>query len=254
MPIANRIAHLAVVALMAAGLVGCTTVSGSTSPTASATVSTVKWPSAELYSTGRDASELTVPRGAGTLHVDFSCTYGLYAVSPAIGMDTRSGMCGGSQSFDFDVTKAAPGTRLRVDITVPADSRFVADLRFSPHPFSPEPTTRRQCAALSSITEAYSNADQAVDHGDATALQWADKTATAKHDLAKLAAAAKANPSAGLLGPVVQELNAWLAGAGDHPGGFVHAPLGDFTAADSLAGQICEGNGTPITVNSSYGG
>lgn len=254
MALVRWVTSISVVALMTAALVGCTTVGGSTPPTATATVSTAQWPSAELYSTGRDASELTVPRGARTLHVDFSCTYGLYAVSPAIGMDTRSGMCGGSQSFDFDVAKAAPGTRLRVDLTVPADTRFVADLHFSPHPFSPNPTTRGQCASLSSITEAYSNADQAVDHGDATAAQWADKTATAKRDLAKLAAVAKAGPSAGLLGPVVQELNAWLAGAGDHPGGFVHAPLGDFTAADSLAGQICAANGTPITVNSSYGG
>jgi hypothetical protein len=169
-------------------------------------------------------------------------------------MDTRSGMCGGAQSFDFDVAAAAPGTKLRIDITTPDDTRFVADLRFSPQPFSPDPTTRRQCASLSSITEGYSNADQAVDRGDATAAQWVNKTATAKGDLAKLAATAKAGTNAGLLGPVIQQLNAWLSGGGDHPGGLSHAPLGDFTAAESLAGQICEANGTPIVVHSSYGG
>jgi hypothetical protein len=49
-------------------------------------------------------------------------------------------------------------------------------------------------------------------------------------------------------------VNAWLSGAGDHPGGYIHAPLGDFTAAESLAGQICEANGTPITVHGAYGG
>jgi hypothetical protein len=250
----RRTGPIAVALLVAAALSGCTSAAATSATSSTATISTAHWPTAGLYSTGKDATELSVPSGARTLHVDFSCTSGLYAVSPAIGMDTRSGMCGGAQAFDFDVAKAPAGSKLRVDFTVPDDTRFVAGLRFSPRPFSPDPTTRRQCAALSSVTEAYSNADQAVDHGDATAAQWVDRTAAAKGDLAKLAAAAKAGPSAGLLGPVIRQLNSWLSGPGDHPGGFVHAPLGDFTAAQSLAGQICSANGTPITVHASYGG
>ncbi|MEN2742108.1 hypothetical protein ABCS02_30365 [Microbacterium sp. X-17] len=46
----------------------------------------------------------------------------------------------------------------------------------------------------------------------------------------------------------------WLAGAGDHPGGTLHAPPGDYTAAVSLVGQICEANGTGIVIHSKYGG
>src|SRR4051812_8986787 len=165
-------APIVVAALLTTALVGCTSAGGPKSTRSTPTVVTAQWPTAGLYSTGPDATELTVPQGARTLHVDFSCTYGLYSVSPAIGMDIRSGMCGGAQAFDFDVSTASPGSKLRIDVTTPADTRFVADLHFSPRPFSPDPTTRRQCASLSSITEAYSNADQAVDHGDATAAQW----------------------------------------------------------------------------------
>jgi len=250
-----RVGLAAAALLVMAGLTACT---GGNAPERSAaptpTIATAHWSTAGLYSTGRDATTVTMPRGARTLHVDFSCTSGLYEVAPAMGMDSRSGMCGGAQSFDFDVAKTAPGTRIEVDFLVPADTRFVANIRFSPEAFAPDPVTRTQCASLSSITEAYQNADEAVDHGDATTAQWMQKTATAEADLTELAAKDKSGPSTGLLGPVIQQLAAWLTGPGNHPGGLMHAPLGDFTAAHALAAQICSANGTPITIRSSYGG
>jgi hypothetical protein len=46
----------------------------------------------------------------------------------------------------------------------------------------------------------------------------------------------------------------WMTGDGDHPGGYRNAPLGDFTAARALIGQICSANGTPIVVRMKYGG
>ena len=38
------------------------------------------------------------------------------------------------------------------------------------------------------------------------------------------------------------------------PGAMLHAPAGDFTAANMLAAQLCEGNGTGLVIRSSYGG
>lgn len=245
--------------IVAAGLAGvalsgCTAASGASSPTPTA-ASTSGWPTAQLYHEGPTTATLTLPSGARSLHVDFSCTSGLYAVSPATGIDSRSGMCGGAQSFDFDVTAVAPGTRLRVDITVPTDTRLTADVRYSPRPFTPDRTTKAQCAALSSITEAYTNADQGHAAGDVTDAEWVQQTAKAKAQLADLAATAHSHPeTAGLLGPALPPLADWLDGAGDHPGGFIGAPRGDFTAADSLVGQICAANGTPIVVHAKYGG
>lgn len=245
---------VAVAAIAAAALSGCTA-AGSASTSTPTPVSTADWPTAQLYHEGPATAELVVPTGAKSLHVDFSCTGGLYTVSPATGIDSRSGMCGGAQSFDFDVTAVAPGTHLRVDISVPADSRLTADLRYSTRTFAPDRTTRTQCAALSSITEAYTNADAGHDAGDVTDAQWSEQTAKAKTDLTALAATARAHPEkAGLLGPVIPQLAEWLTGNGDHPGGFAHAPLGDFTAADALVGQIYSANGTPIVVNAKYGG
>ena len=245
---------IAVAAISTAALSGCTAAGGASTSTPTP-VSTADWPTAQLYHEGPATADLVLPAGAKSLHVDFSCTDGLYTISPATGVDSRSGACGGAQSFDFDVTAVTPGTHLRIDVRVPADSRLTADLRFSPRPFAPDRTTTTQCAALSSITEAYTNADAGHDAGDVTDAQWSEQTAQAKSDLSALAATAQAHPKkAGLLGPVVPQLADWLTGDGDHPGGFAHAPLGDFTAADALVGQICSANGTPIVVHAKYGG
>lgn len=247
---------LAAAVLTAAALAGCTAAAPARTPKPTASVSTAGWPTGRLFHVGRSTVELEMPSGARTLHVAFSCTSGLYSVSPALGSgDSRSGMCGGAQSFDFDLGTTAPGTRVSVDLTVPDDTRFVATLSFSPRAFVPDPATRKQCAELSTITEAFWNADQAHEHGDLTDAGWTQKTADAKAQLTALSdAAGRDADAAGLLGPVIPQLAAWLTGAGDHPGGLLHAPLGDFTAADSLAGQICESNGTPVVVHSAYGG
>lgn len=242
--------------LVTVALTACTAAAPARTPAPTAPVSTADWPTARLFHVGRSTVELEMPTGARSLHVDFSCTAGLYAVAPALGgMDTRSGTCGGAQSFDFDLGHTYPGTRVRVDLTVPDDARFAAALSFSPRAFVPDQATKKQCAELSAITEAFWNADQAHDHGDLTDAGWAQKTGDAKARLAALSEAAqREGAAAGLLGPVIPQLAAWLTGDGDRPGGLEHAPLGDFTAADSLAGQICESNGTPIAVNSAYGG
>ncbi|MEY9951838.1 hypothetical protein [Leifsonia sp. EB34] len=239
--------------LMAAATAGCT--SAPPAHSASPTISTAGWPTAQLSHTGRTSPTLIVPTGARSLHLDFTCTYGLYSVGPSAAMDRRQGTCGGVQSFDFDVHAVAPGTRLAVDLVVPDDTRLAATLNFSTAPFVPDRVTAKQCAALSAIQEAYWNADQGHDHGDVSDEQWTQLTATAKTEIASLAAQAKARPSsAGLLGTVVPPIADWLTGAGDHPGGVVHAPLGDFTAAEALAGQICTANGTSMVIHSKYGG
>lgn len=241
-------------AAAALALSACTTGPSGSTPTPTP-VSTAGWPTAQLYHEGPTTVTLELPRGARSLHVDFSCTFGLYTVTPTTGMDARSGMCGDAQSFDFDISGVAPGTRLSLDLHVPDDTRLTADLRYSPQPFTPDTTTKAQCATLSSVVEAYTNADQGHDAGDVTDAQWTQQTAKAKTDLTALAATSKAHPeSAGLLGPVIPHIADWLTGDGDHPGGFVHAALGDFTAAQALIGQICSSNGTPIVVHAAYGG
>lgn len=248
---------LAVAAVLLTGaLTACTAAAPAHTATPTGAVSTADWPTARLYHTGRTDIELVMPSGARTLHVDFSCTAGLYAVAPAVGgIDTRSGSCGGAQAFDFDLGTTAAGSRVRVDFSVPNDTRFVAALRFSLRPFTPDAATKQQCSALAQITEAFWNADQAVEHGDLTDAGWAEKTDPAKAKLTALSDAAQRDgAAAGLLGPVIPQLASWLTGDGDHPGGMLHAPLGDFTAADALAGQICSANGTPMAIHSSYGG
>ncbi len=248
-------AALTAVGLAVAGLTGCTGVSNAHTPSPTPSVSTADWPTAQVYQEGRATETLPLPSGARSLHVDFTCTYGLYSVSVDVGMNTRSGSCGGAQSFDFDVSTATPGTRVDVDLVVPDGTRLAAALRFSTHRFAPDPATKRQCAALAPIVEAYFNADQGYDHGDVDEAQWTQKTVTAKADLTALAARATANGAAsGLLGTVVPTLADWLAGAGEHPGGLLHAAQGDFTAANELASQICDANGTPMVIRSDYGG
>lgn len=250
-------AALAVAGLAVAGLAGCTGVSSAHTPSPTPSVSTADWPTAQVYREGRTTETLPLPGGARTLHVDFTCTYGLYSVSVDVGMNTRSGSCGGAQSFDFDVSTATPGTRIDVDLVVPDGTRLAAALRFSTHRFAPDPATKRQCAALAPIVEAYFNADQGYDHGDVDEAQWTQKTVTAKADLTALAARATSNGAAsGLLGTVLPTLADWLTGAGDHPGGLLPPPppQGDFTAANDLASQICDANGTPMVIRSDYGG
>jgi hypothetical protein len=241
--------------LAAIALIGCTGMSAPAPTPTATTVDTAQWPTNQLFHIGRDTASLEVPAGAKSLHVDFSCTAGLYEIAPATGTDNRSGMCGGAQTFDFDVATVHTGTRLQVEFVVPDDTRFVATTRFGADPFIPDKTTANQCAALSKITEAYYNADEGFEHKDVTADQWATAIADAKTQLTAMAAKSKADSaSAGLLGQVIPQLAAYLTSAGDHPGGVLHAPLGDYTAASSLAGQICSSNGTTITVNSTYGG
>lgn len=239
--------------LAVAALTGCT---AATAPTPTPTpVSTADWPTAELYHTGRATQTLALPAGARSLRVDFSCTYGLFTVAPGTGVDSRSGMCGGAESLAFDVGSVAPGSRLGVDIVVPDDTRFTATLRFSPDRFVPDPATKKQCATLATIVEAYSNSDQGHDRGDVSDAQWAEQTAKAAADLTALARADQSSAAkAGLLGPVIPQIAGWLTGDGDHPGGFIHAPAGDFGAANQLAGQICSANGTPMEIHARYGG
>lgn len=256
-PYRSRLVGTALLAMALAGslaLAGCT--AAQSVPTATPTkVSTADWPTADLYHEGRSTVALVLPAGARTLHVDFTCTSGLYSISPDLGMDDRSGSCGGAQSFDFDVTTASPGRRVTVDVVVPDDTRFAAALRFSPRPVAPNPVTKKQCTALTPIIEAYWNADQGHDHGDVSDAQWSAQTAQAKADLTALATEAKAqSESTSLLSTVIPQLADWLTGAGDRPGGILHPQLGDFTAANALAGQICTANGTPIAIHSKYGG
>ncbi|MFP3464591.1 hypothetical protein [Leifsonia sp. SIMBA_070] len=255
-PITCCLAVLAGALVAAAALTGCTTAVSVHTPAATAKVSTASWPTGRLYHTGRTDLELVMPSGAHSLHVDFSCTSGLYEVAPAIGsMDSRSGSCGGAQAFDFDLGTTAAGSHVRVDFVVPDDTRFAADLRFSPNTFRPDPATKKECAALSTLVQTFWNADQAHDHGDLTDAGWAQKTASAKGALTALSESTQHDgTTGGLLGTVIPPLASWLTGDGYHPGGMLHAPLGDFTAADSLAGQICSANGTPMVISSSYGG
>lgn len=239
--------------LVGAALAACT--AAQPGPSSSSTISTAGWPTAQIYHTGRTSPTLLVPAGARSLHIDFSCTYGLYSVGPSADMDRRQGTCGGAQSFDFDIHTIAEGTRLIIDLVVPDDTRLAATMNFSTTAFRPDPVTAKQCAALSKVQEAYWNADQGHDHGDVSDAQWVEQTAAAKAEVASLAAAAKKEPaSAGLLGTVIPSLADWLTGAGDHPGAVLHAPLADFTAAESLAGQICTANGTSMVIHSKYGG
>jgi hypothetical protein len=239
--------------LVGAILAGCTGPRPGTST--SLTTSTAGWPTAQIYHTGRLTSKLTVPTGARSLHLDFSCTYGLYTVGPDTGIDHRTGTCGGAQTFDFDTSRVATGTRLIIDLVVPDQTRLAATLKFSTSAFTPDAVTAKQCAALSKIQEAYWNADQGHEHGDVSDAQWTKLTAAAKTDVANLAAHARKDPpTAGLLGTITPSLADWLTGAGDHPGGVLHAPPGDFAAAESLAGQICTANGTSIVIHSKYDG
>lgn len=247
-------AMIGLMALLAgASLAGCSGARPAPSPTP--TADTAGWPTAQLFHTGRTSATLTVPRGARSLHIDFSCDYGLYAVGPDTSVQHRNGSCGGAQSFDFDVHTVAEGTRLTVELVVPDTARLAATLSYSTRPFTPDAATAKQCAALSAIEEAYWNADQGHERGDVTDAQWTQQTAEARADLLALAARAQQSPAAaGLLGTVIPQLAGWLAGAGDHPGGTLHAPPGDYTAAVSLAGQICDANGTGVVIHSKYGG
>lgn len=197
---------------------------------------------------------LTVPAGARSLHLEFSCTSGLYSVGPVVELP-REGTCGGAQTFEFDTLSVATDTRLTIELVVPDGTRLAATMAFSTSAFTPDPVTAKQCAVLSTVQDAYFNADQGFDHGDVSDAQWTQLTASAKTEVATLAAETKKHPSsAGLLGTVIPSLAEWLTGAGDHPGGVLHAPPGDFTAAESLAGQICTANGTSIVIHSKYGG
>lgn len=244
---------LLVVAVMT--LAGCGVANQPPVATAPSRVSTDDWPTAQVSHTGRQETTLAVPAGAKSLHVDFACTNGLYEISPQISVDTRSGMCGGAQSFDFDISSEHAGSQLRLDFVVPDDTRFVATTHFSANKFMPDKATKSGCASLSKIIEAYWNADEGYDHKDVTDAQWMTATADAKAQLAALASTTRNQPaSSGLLGQVVPALATWLTGAGDHPGGMLHAPGGDFTAANGLAGQICSANGTGIAIHSKYGG
>ncbi|WP_348787353.1 hypothetical protein [Leifsonia sp. NPDC080035] len=248
-----RILAAALSAVLIGAAAGCTAVQSR--PTTHPAVSTAGWPTAQVYHTGRTSPTLTVPAGARSLHIDFSCTYGLYSVGPSADMDRREGTCGGAQSFDFDIHSIAAGTRLIVDLVVPDGTRLAATMNFSTAPFAPDRATAKQCATLATVQEAYWNADQGHDHGDVSDAQWTERTAAAKADIERLANAAEKHPaSAGLLGTVLPSIAGWLTGAGDHPGGVLHAPLGDFTAAETLAGQICTANGTAMVIHSSYGG
>lgn len=241
-------------AALAAALTGCTAATGAATSTPTS-VSTADWPTAQVFHVGPATETLVLPAGAKSLRVEFSCTYGLFAVAPAMGIDSRSGMCGGAESFDFDVSAIATGTRLSVGIAVPDDTRFTATLRYSPARFEPDARTKKQCAILATVVEAYTNADEGYDHGEVTDAQWTQQTQKAKADLDSLAQDATADASTfGLLGPVIPKVSGWLTGDGDHPGGFVHAPAGDFGAANSLAGQICSANGTPMVIHAKYGG
>lgn len=244
---------LGILAVGGLALAGCTASGSAATPTA--TVSSTDWPTTQLYKTGRASTTLVVPSGAKSLHIDFSCTYGLYSVSPHLGIDTRGGMCGGAQTFDFDLGTMHSGASLGVDFVVPDGTRFAATAQFSTRSFRPDPATEIQCAALSKITEAYWNADEGYDHKDVSDAQWIQDTADAKASLTALASKAQEKPAdSGLLGQVIPQLAAWLTADGYHPGAVLHAPLGDFTAANSLVGQICSANGTPLVINSKYGG
>jgi hypothetical protein len=68
-------------------------------------------------------------------------------------------MCGGAQTFNFDIHSIAPDTRLTIDLVVPDTTRLAATMNFSTSAFTPDPMTATQCASLSRIQDAYLNAD-----------------------------------------------------------------------------------------------
>ncbi|MEY9850648.1 hypothetical protein ABH923_000326 [Leifsonia sp. EB41] len=117
--------------LVGAALAGCT--ASQPGHPVSPTISTAAWPTAQIYHTGRTSLMLTVPAGARSLQLDFSCTSGLYSIGPEVDLP-RDGMCGGAQTFDFDIHRIATDTRLTIDLVVPDTTRLAATMNSSTEP------------------------------------------------------------------------------------------------------------------------
>jgi hypothetical protein len=244
----------------AAALIGVVTMTACTAtehdphPTASS-VSTADWPVAASAAVGPTEIEVHKPNGARSLQVDFSCLGGgVFVVAINLDGDEYSGSCGGMQHFAFSTTGYDEGASVRINVQVHDDTHFVLRGTFSAEKFVPNAALKRQCETLGKVESVYANADAGYERKAIDDAQWAADVSKANRSLVAFDRSARKQTPSGMIAQLTPALVDWMTGDGDHPGGYRNAPLGDFTAARALIGQICSANGTPIVIHMKYGG
>lgn len=244
--VTGLLAALAITAL--ASVVGCSASEppGGIAATSEGAIAVEKsWPGVEFGGTGPSSESITVPKGAKSIVIDFVCTGGIFTLGMGGQMEEdRSGACGGTRSYHLPLT----GSRtLVVSVFLADDVSFGLTSVFSASMAEPDPAIAADCEQLSSITSSLHNARQGVALGDVTLDEWTASVEQADADLVALAETA-----VGIIGQQASALSAVIAEGHAHPDAFFARP--QYLAASTLASQVCEDNGTPLTILDEYGG
>lgn len=192
---------------------------------------------------GSSTTPLEIPEGAQSLRVDLACSDGLFVVSSGDELGTdRAGQCGGVSHF---VLTLPDRPTAHVEITLHGtghgdggEEAFAATVAFSADPKTVDAAVAADCDDIGGVYSAITNAENFAELGDAQS--WRELVATAVSDLDAM------TPSP-LLAPQVVVMHDWLAAASEPGSLYVDQPHA-VRAAQSIVGQICNDNGSIISV------
>jgi hypothetical protein len=196
-----------------------------------------------ISGSGTQTTRLTIPDGAHSLRVSVACTAGDFRISSANTdlTDDRHGRCGLMTTV---VVPLAEGSWMDVTVAVDPAESMVGELEFSAEPIRVDPEVAEDCAALGIFYGLYQDAEVGFDSGliDRTAWRVAIDDA---------AAALEGMTPTPMIEPQSDVLLDWISRV-ESPGFWLTDTRP--AAADSLAGQVCTGNGTTIRILRQYGG
>ncbi|PWC08464.1 hypothetical protein [Mycetocola zhujimingii] len=231
-----------------ASVVGCSTAEpqgGPAEPSGTASTDAENWPRVEAAGTGPWSEMIPVPNGANSIEIDFVCTGGIFSLAMGGQMqEDRSGSCGGTRSYHLPLLDSR---KRLVSVFVADDAAFALTGSFSASVVEPDPAITSDCDDLSSIESSLFNARSGLDAGDVSLDEWTASVEQAHTDLAALSQTAS-----GLLAMPVAQLS--TATDGRYTTREALDASSEFRIGSTLASQICEDNGTPLTILDEYGG
>jgi hypothetical protein len=212
-------------------------------PTATAVAQ--KWQPVSLTSVGEGSAAAAAPDGSKSIELSFACSSGFFVISLGTSSDAqRTGQCGGTRQYRLAFPKLYDGV-VHVSIA-PKTAVFTLRLEYSADAVRSDASVAAQCEALSAIESAVVNAKGGHDAGEVTAKEWSMALGAAASGL-------DAIDDSGLMGPVLTLASDALTAAVPHPAS-LYVDGNRYGSAMGVAGQVCDDNGTPVSISAAYGG
>jgi hypothetical protein len=198
--------------------------------------------------TDTEGEDLSIPTGARSVTVQFSCGSGWYAVNLSnatlIADVTLNGACGERHDLVWPITNT---TVPKLIVFVSDGVQWQATPTFSTAAFVYDAAVTSDCKAFAPVLGALMDADVGYTHYHAIdATEWTSEVTSAAQDLHTLTASSHST---------VHDALVTLFGIISSPQRTVGAVLSDTTNAPiQQITQACNANQTPIVTTAKYGG